>query len=70
MTHREIILSHGHPDRHKLVWESAGGPLLVEEMDAGHLRNALAFAARTGFKSGAIPAMRERLSRLDAQESA
>lgn len=64
MTHRDAILHHANPDRAKLVWESARGPVLVEEMDADHLRNAIAFAEREGFASEALPAMRARLAAL------
>jgi len=53
-----------NPERRKLVWESADGPVLVEDMSAEHLRKALAFAERTSFPSEALPAMRERLKNL------
>jgi hypothetical protein len=63
-TPREAIMHHDNPDRAKLVWESATGPVLVEEMTAVHLRNAIAFAERVGFESEALPTMRDRLRRL------
>ena len=62
MTHRTTQLHHENPDRAKLVWESAKGPILVAEMTLDHIKKALAFADRTGFESAAIPAMRARLA--------
>lgn len=65
MTDREAILHHDNPERERLVWESAYGPVLVEDMDAKWLRNAIRFAENSGFESPALPAMRERLRRLE-----
>lgn len=53
------------PDRERLVWESATGPVVVEQMAPAHLRAAIAYAARAGIDSPALPAMRERLARLE-----
>ncbi len=64
MTHRDTILHHDNPDRALLVWESAAGPILVEEMTKDHLEKALAKAYRVGFISLAIPNMQARLAHL------
>ena len=61
MTHRTTQLHHENPDRAKLVWELANGPILVADMSLEHIEKALAFADRAGFESDAIPAMRARL---------
>lgn len=61
-TGRASILDLNNPDREKLVWESARGPVPVEEMSASWLSRAINVAEWT--KSPALPAMRERLTRL------
>ena len=64
--HRDAIMHHAHPDRARLVWESAAGPVLVEDMGAEWLRRAIARAERQGIPSPALPAMRARLATLEA----
>lgn len=64
MSHKSTKMHHENPDRERLVWEGGRGPVLVEDMDIGHLTNAIAFAEREGFQSEALPAMKARLAEL------
>ncbi len=55
-----------NPQWARLVWESHRGPILVEEMDEAWLRNAIRFAEKQGRRFfPALPAMRERLKKLE-----
>jgi len=60
--HRANLMHHANPERPRLVWESARGPVLVEEMDVEWLERAIPVAERIG--SPALDAMRARLDQL------
>jgi hypothetical protein len=63
-TQRAAILHFGNPDRDKLVWESARGPVLVHEMSADWLRRAIPVAEK--LNSPALTTMRSRLKQLES----
>mgnify|MGYP001581942596 FL=1 len=62
---RAMLMHQLNPERPKLVWESANGPVLVQEMDALWLRRSIPVAVKIG--SPALPAMRARLAELDRE---
>lgn len=65
MQHRQLLMHTMNPERSKLVWEGANGPVLIEDMTKRHIQNALVFAERLCLDSPALPAMRERAKTLE-----